>query len=160
MRTSIGAVTALAGSLLLAPLMWGPSQAASAPDLKSAMSAIHDGAITLVRGGGGGGHGGGGWGGHMGGGWGGHMGGPRFAGHMGGPRFAGPRMGASRVVWHKGGNWNHFHNGHFNNRHFVHNRNFHNRRFNNFFFVGGGPWWWGDNSCWLWTPRGWVWTCY
>jgi hypothetical protein len=45
----------------------------------------------------------------------------------------------------------------------VNNRHFHNRRFNNrFFFAGGGPWWWGDydNSCWFWTRRGWVWTCY
>jgi len=55
MRTGIAAVTALAGSLLLAPLMLGPSQAGSAPDFKNAMSAIHDGGLTLVRGGGGGG---------------------------------------------------------------------------------------------------------
>jgi len=54
MRTGIAAVTALAGSLLLAPLMLGPSQAGSAPDFKNAMSAIHDGGLTLVRGGGGG----------------------------------------------------------------------------------------------------------
>ena len=59
MRTGIAAVTALAGSLLLAPLMLGPSQAGSAPDFKNAMSAIHDGGLTLVRGGGGGGFGGG-----------------------------------------------------------------------------------------------------
>ena len=59
----------------------------------------------------------------------------------------------------KGGNWNGnwAHNGHF--RHFRHNR---------VFFVGGGPWWWGDygyydNGCWQWveTRRGLrrVWAC-
>ena len=49
MQTNLTAVTALAGSLLLAPLMLGPTQAGSAPpNLKSAMSATHDGAITLV----------------------------------------------------------------------------------------------------------------
>jgi len=70
MRTTIAAaVTALAGSLLLAPLTLGPTQAGSAPELKSALSASHDGIITLVRGGGGGGGHGGGGGGH-GGGWG------------------------------------------------------------------------------------------
>jgi hypothetical protein len=88
MRTSIAAATALAGSLLVAPLMLGPAQAGSAPDLKNAVSAIHDDAITLVRGGGGGGgHGGGGgmMGGHV----------SMIGGHMGrgGPGFAGPRMG-------------------------------------------------------------------
>ena len=88
MRKRITAATALAGSLLLAPLMLGPTQAGSAPDLKNAVSAIHDSAVTLVRGGGGG-HGGGGFsgggGGHMGGG---GFGGGRaaFSGHMGGGR--------------------------------------------------------------------------
>ena len=88
MRMTIAAVTALAGSLLLAPTMLGPAKAAGAPDLKNALSATHDGAVTLVRGGGGpmggfamgGGHMGGGWGG----GWGVHHGGgfgPRFAAH-------------------------------------------------------------------------------
>jgi hypothetical protein len=72
MRTTIVAVTALAGSLLLAPLMMGPTQAQSAPDLKNAVSSIHDGAIILARGGGGGGGGGGGHGGGWGGGGGGH----------------------------------------------------------------------------------------
>ena len=79
MRTGIAAVTALAGSLLLAPLMLGPSQAGSAPDFKNAMSAIHDGGLTLVRGGGGGGGFGGGHGGGFGGGHG--MGGRAFASH-------------------------------------------------------------------------------
>ena len=79
MRTGIAAVTALAGSLLLAPLMLGPSQAGSAPDFKNAMSAIHDGGLTLVRGGGGGGGFGGGHGGGFGGGRG--MGGRAFASH-------------------------------------------------------------------------------
>jgi len=79
MRTGIAAVTALAGSLLLAPLMLGPSQAGSTPDFKNAMSAIHDGGLTLVRGGGGGGGFGGGHGGGFGGGHG--MGGRAFASH-------------------------------------------------------------------------------
>jgi len=79
MRTGIAAVTALAGSLLLAPLMLGPSQAGSAPDFKNAMSAIHDGGLTLVRGGGGGGGFGGGHGGGFGGDHG--MGGRAFASH-------------------------------------------------------------------------------
>ena len=74
MQTTKTAIVTLAGGLLLAPLMLGPSQAGSLPDLKSAVNASHDGIVSLVRGGGGGGHVGGGWGGHMGGGWGGHMG--------------------------------------------------------------------------------------
>jgi len=60
--------------------MLGTSQAASLPDLKSAVSASHEGIVSLVRGGGG--HGGGFGGGHGGGGMGG--GGPGFGGHMGG----------------------------------------------------------------------------
>ena len=90
MRMTIAAVTALAGSLLLAPTMLGPAKAAGAPDLKNALSATHDGAVKLVRDGGGGGPMGGFamGGGHMGGGWGGGWGvhhgggfGPRFAAH-------------------------------------------------------------------------------
>ena len=61
MRKRITAVTALAGSLLLAPLMLGPTQAA--PDLKNAVSPLHSSTITLVGHGGGGGGGGGGHGG-------------------------------------------------------------------------------------------------
>ena len=45
MRMTIAAVTALAGSLLLAPTMLGPAKAAGAPDLKNALSATHDGAL-------------------------------------------------------------------------------------------------------------------
>ena len=76
MRMTIAAVTALAGSLLLAPTMLGPAKAAGAPDLKNALSTTHDGAVTLVRDGGGGGPMGGFamGGGHMGGGWGGGWG--------------------------------------------------------------------------------------
>src|SRR4026209_1484928 len=55
MRMTIAAVTALAGSLLLDPTMLGPAKAAGAPDLKNALSPTHDGAVKLVRGGGGGG---------------------------------------------------------------------------------------------------------
>ena len=91
MRRIITAVTALAGSLLLAPLMLGPIQAGSAPDLKSALSASHDGVITLVRGGGG--HGGGG-------GWGGGGGHPGAMAHSGGNftarAYSGSRSYASR----------------------------------------------------------------
>jgi hypothetical protein len=89
MQTSLAAVTALAGSLLLAPLILGPTQAASAPDLKNAVSSIHDSAIVLVRGGGGGGHGGGGGGGGHGGGWGGGGGGGHAAFSGGGGRGGG-----------------------------------------------------------------------
>jgi hypothetical protein len=110
MRTTIAAVTALAGSLLLAPLMLGPTQAGSAPDLKNAVSAIHDSALILVGHGGGGGGGGGGGrggggglaaggGGRGGGGWGGggHPG-AMAHGDGGGRGFAGPRMGGPRFA--------------------------------------------------------------
>jgi hypothetical protein len=50
MRTIVANVmTAFAGSLLLAPLMLGLAQAGSAPDLKDAVIATHDGAVMLVR---------------------------------------------------------------------------------------------------------------
>jgi hypothetical protein len=91
MQTSLAAVTALAGSLLLAPLVLGPTQAGSVPDLKNAMSAIHAGPITRVGGGGGGGHGGGGHGGggHGGGGGGGGGGGHHYGGGGGGHHYGG-----------------------------------------------------------------------
>ena len=151
MRTSLAAVTALTGSLLLPFLMLGSAQAiTSAPDLKKVMSTAHIGTVMPIRAGGGGGFVGGG---HMGGMGGGHMGG--MGGRMGGfvGRGVHGPMGAGRG----------FNNGHFNNRHFVNDRHFRNRRFvNNRFFVAGGPWWWGgyDNSCWWWTGRRWVWACY
>ena len=71
MRTSLAAVTALTGSLLLPFLLLGSAQAVtSAPDLKNVISTTDNGTVTPV-----GGHmGGGGFGGHMGG----------FAGHMSG----------------------------------------------------------------------------
>jgi hypothetical protein len=131
MRTTIAAVTALAGSLLLAPLMLGPTQAGGVTDLKNALSATHDSAVTLVRGGrGGGGRGhGGGFAmgeGHMrGGGWGGHNGGHEFVGRgFGSPRFA-------AHDFHHGFNHDHFH--HF------HNRNF----FVGGVFFGGYPYYYG-----------------
>ena len=156
MRTTIAAVTALAGGLLVSCLMLGSAQAVtSAPELKNVISTLND-SIMPVRGGGGGGFGGhmGGFSAHMGGMGGGHIGG--MGGHMGGfasrsfhggPRFAGRE----------------FNNGHFNNRHFVNDHHFNNRRVfvHNRFFIAGGPWWWGGSSCWWWDPRrGWVWTCY
>ena len=45
MRTTLVARAALAGGLLLSPLMLGPTQAGSAPDLKNAVRAIHESAI-------------------------------------------------------------------------------------------------------------------
>jgi hypothetical protein len=124
MRTTIAAVTALAGSLLLAPLMLGPTQAGGAPDLKNALSATHPGAVTLVRGGGGGG--------------GGHGGGFAMGeGHMrGGHEFVGRGFGGARFAAHD------FHHG-FNHDHFRH---FHNRRFfvSNVFIGGGYPYYYGD----------------
>jgi hypothetical protein len=163
MRTSLAAVTALTGSLLLPFLMLGSAQAVtSAPDLKKVMSTTHVGTVMPVRAGGGGGFVGGG--GHMGGMGGGHMGG--MGGRMGG--FAGRGVHGPMVAG-RGFNNGHFNNRHFvndrhfNNRHFVNDRHFRNRRFvNNRFFVAGGPWWWGDynNSCWWWTGRRWVWACY
>jgi hypothetical protein len=89
MRTSVATVAAFAGSLLLAPLMLGLAQAGSAPDLKDAVIATHDGAVMLVHGGGGGGggggHGGGGGGfaGGHGGGGGGFTGGGGFHAYAG-----------------------------------------------------------------------------
>ena len=94
MRTSLAAVTALTGSLLLPFLMLGSAQAVtSAPDLKYVVNTTHIGAVMPVRGGGGGGFVGGG--GHMGGMDGGHMGGMGgfaggFPGAAGGRRGAGP----------------------------------------------------------------------
>ena len=56
MRTSLAAVTALTGSLLLPFLMLGSAQAVtSAPDLKNVMSTTHIGTVMPVRAGGGGG---------------------------------------------------------------------------------------------------------
>jgi hypothetical protein len=129
MRTSLAAVTALTGSLLLPFLMLGSAQAVTgAPDLKNLMSTTNIGTVMPVRAGGGGGFVGGG---RMGGMGGGHMG-----GRMGG--FAGRGVHGPMVAGRG------FNNGHFNNRHFVNDRHFHNRRFvNNRFFVAGGPWWWG-----------------
>ena len=61
MRTSLVAVTALTGSLLLPFLMLGSAQAVtSAPDLKKVMSTTHVGTVMPVRAGGGGGFVGGG----------------------------------------------------------------------------------------------------
>ena len=124
MRTTIAAVTALAGSLLLAQPMLGPTQAGGAPDLKNALSATHDGAVTLVRGGGGGGP----------------MGG--FA--MGGGHMRGVHNGGGfgpRFVAHE------FHHG-FDHDNFHH---FHNRRFfvGNSFFFGGYPYYGYGNCYWL-----------
>jgi hypothetical protein len=166
MRTSLAAVTALAGSLLIPCLMLGSAQAVtSAPDLKNVTTS---GIVTLtpVRGGsGGGGFAGGG---HMGGGgFGGHMSG--FSAHMGG--MGGGHIGG--MGDHMGGFAGRtFHGGprfagrefnHFSNRHFVNDHHFNHRRVfvHNRFFIAGGPWWWGGSSCWWWDPRWgrWVWIC-
>jgi hypothetical protein len=82
----LAASTALVGSLLLPFFMLGSAQAVtSAPDLKNVISTAHNGTVTPVRGGGGGGFAGGG----------GHMGGGGFGGHMGG--FS-ARMGGMGAV--------------------------------------------------------------
>jgi hypothetical protein len=151
MRTSIAAVTALAGSLLLAPLMLGQAQAGSAPDLRHALSATHDSAVTLVRHGGGGGRGGGGFGGGHGGGYamgGGHMGG-------GGRAWHGEREGREghRFVEREGREGHRFvereGRERFDRDDFRH-RNF----FVGDVFIGGYPYYYGDygyyNDCyWL-----------
>src|SRR5262249_34179912 len=73
MRTKFLAATALAGSLAVASLMWGPAQATPAP---TSTQATNGGLVTLVaQEGGGGGAGGGGGGGHGSGGGGGGGGG-------------------------------------------------------------------------------------
>jgi hypothetical protein len=135
MRTTIAAVTALAGSLLLAPPMLGPTQAGGAPDLKNALSATHDSAVTLVRGGGGGGGHGGGF--AMGGG---HMGGGGLGVHNGGHEFVGRGFGP-RFAAHE------FHHG-FNRDNFRH---FHNRRFfvSTAFLFGGYPYYGYGDCYWL-----------
>jgi hypothetical protein len=56
MRTSLAAVTALTGSLLLPFLISGSAQAlTNAPDLKNVMSTTYIGTVMPVRAGGGGG---------------------------------------------------------------------------------------------------------
>jgi hypothetical protein len=157
MQTSLAAVTALAGSLLLPFLMLGSAQAVtSAPDLKNAVTKTNP--VTLVGHGGGGGFGGG----HMGGMGGGRMGG-MGGGHIGG---MGGHMGGFAVrTFHGGPRFagREFNHGHFNNRHFVNDHHFNHRRvfIHNRFFIAGGPWWWGGSSCWWWDPRWgrWVWIC-
>ena len=159
MRMKLTAGTALAGSLLLIPLMQGSAQSASVTGLGKPVTST----LTLVRGGGGGGGGGGGhgggggaftaagggggrmgagWGGgHMGGGW----GGPHMAGRVGG--WGGPRVGEGHL------DHGHFDHGH----HFAmeHEHDHFDHRFvrNRFFFAGGG-WWpyyydYGYNCSWL-----------
>ena len=46
MRTHMVSVTALAGSLLLAPVLLGPSQAGGAPDFKNVVVATHARAVS------------------------------------------------------------------------------------------------------------------
>ena len=108
MRMTMSAVTAFAGGLFLAILVWGSAQATSAPpDLKGALGT--NDTVTLVgRGGRGGGHGGGHGGGIRGGGggmkaMGGGGGGPKMArgGRGGGQKMA--RYGGGPRVAHGGG---------------------------------------------------------
>ena len=47
MRTHMVSVTALAGSLLLAPVLLGPSQAGGAPDFKNVVGATHARAVSV-----------------------------------------------------------------------------------------------------------------
>ena len=88
------------------------------------------------------GHGGGGGGGHGGG----------FGGHMGG---------------HMGGGWGHaafVHSGGGHAFRFQGNRvgfgHHHHRFFSNAFIGVGYPYYAYDDSCRVWTPRGWRWVCY
>ena len=117
-----------------------------------AVAALGVGSTAMARGGGGsfgGGHAGGGWGGHgmaaMHGGWGGRG------------------MAPMRGGW--GGHVGAFSGRHFVGRPFARNAFFHNRfhrfhRRNAFFFAAGfaGPWY-GYDSCWVWTYRGWQYAC-
>jgi hypothetical protein len=107
MRTTMSAVTAFAGGLFLAILVWGSAEATSAPpDLKGALGT--NDTVTLVgRGGRGGGHGGGHGGGIRGGGggmkaMGGGGGGPKMGrGGGGGPKMG--RYGGGPWIAHGGG---------------------------------------------------------
>src|SRR5262245_49029087 len=99
MRTKFLAATALAGSLAVALLMWGPAQATPAP---TSTQATNGGLVTLVaQEGGGGGAGAGGGGGHVSGGGG---GGPATAkgGPRGGPGMSGGPRG-SHAMNERGG---------------------------------------------------------
>jgi len=93
MRMKLTAATALAGSLLLVPLMQGSAQSASVTGLGKPITSTAD-TLTLVRGGGGGGGGGGGAGG------GGGHGGGGFAAVGGGEGHGGSFGGG-----HMGGGW-------------------------------------------------------
>ncbi len=109
MMRRVMTAAALAGGLLLAPLMPGQSAQAAVAGLKAAGDAPSS--ITLVRHGGG--HGGHGWGGGHG------FVGARHMGHFG-------HHGHFHGFHHRG----HFHRGHFHHHHFRH------RHHHDFFFVG------------------------
>jgi hypothetical protein len=149
MRTSMTAVTALAGGLFLAPFMLGPSQAESAPDLKNAIGATYHGPITLVRSGGGSGGGGGS---HAGGGTshmsvgassGGRVGSQASASHRNVSAQASTSRGSShsQSVSHANGN-------HSNNRHFA----------NGGAYYGDDTYYYGTDDCY--SLRRYSWTRY
>jgi hypothetical protein len=99
MRTSIAAVTALAGALLVMPVTQGPASAA--PNAaKNLIGTANTDSVELVRMGGGGGVGmGGGGGGGHGGGFGRGGGGPSLgAGPRGGGNFAGRTYRRSPIL--------------------------------------------------------------
>jgi hypothetical protein len=113
------------------------------------------------HGGGFGGHGGGfaavHGGGHMG-----HMGGPMMGGRVGGwggrvGTFGGRPFARSAFVHNRFNHFNRFH--HFSR--FNHFNRFNRFGRNAFIGVGfAGPWFdYGYDSCWVWTPWGWRYTC-
>ena len=112
MVPSIVRTVALAGGLLLAPILVGQANAG------------HGGGMGHM---GGMGHA------HIGG-----MSGPRFAGSgwHGGPRNYAWNGGHN--AWH--GNWHGHDHNNFDHNHFVHNRHFHDHFHNNVFIAGIG-WW-------------------
>jgi hypothetical protein len=112
MRTTTAAVTALAGSLLLAPVITGQANA-GAPNLKNGVGATPSD-VRLVGHGGGGGGGGGHFGGGMGGAHFGGMGAAHFGGGMGSAHFGGSHLAGGHITGaHIGGN---SHGGHFASR--------------------------------------------
>jgi hypothetical protein len=114
MKTTLAAVTALAGSLLLAPFMLGPTQAGSAPDLKNGVGTTHAGAVTLIRGGGGGGgHGGG----HMS--VGGSAGGRAGTQASASRRYVGAQASTGRRYTSQSRSASHWNGNRSNNRHFA-----------------------------------------
>jgi hypothetical protein len=146
MRTSIAAVIAIGGSLLLAPFMLGPSQAGGVPDLKNALSATHDGVPTLVRravvvrrG---------------------YRGGAVVHGYRGGAVVRGPYHGAVVRGPYRGAVVRGPYRGAVVTGHRVGGRYYGGVWYGTGRRWYGGRWWpYGVGSCWLSSPIGYVWVC-